>query len=220
MNRLHVTKHLTWLRKKDIILQVISFYSYLEGIAMKKIRVFLVIVACFFTLISQESWAMELENAVKDTSLRYSSQGIADDEMAKAIKCPKPYAIKEEVLNKIDEGIRRGISLQNITEIDFSDNFITGIGAAQIFRFLYIYKEEFKNLAVLSLSLNRISEDDSYELFKEELANALITLPSLQKINLKGNYLTAKSLLQGIQIEFVKRDIKEDFLLIANKISI
>ena len=82
--------------------------------------------------------------------LDYSNEAIVDDAIKDVIKHPKPTTIKKDVLDKMTERLsvsssQKLLTFQDITELDFSSNFLTTLGAIDIFSFLLQNKNEFRN---------------------------------------------------------------------------
>ena len=124
-----------------------------------------------------------------NTMTAYSSQivlsnrSITDDEIANAIKAPRPASITT-VKNFIDKKFKS----EEIEEIDLSSNNICNKGATDFF--IYSAKN-FPNIRELDLSLNRIRDlrgTQENEEFEKSL-QTLLELPNFQKLILKTNYL-------------------------------
>ena len=150
----------------------------------------------FFVTASYSAKAMKLD---------YSNEGITDDAMAQTIKLTKPSAIKRDILDKMSERISSSSSgkkytFQDITELNFSSNFLTSIGASEIITFLLENQHQFTCLKKVNLSFNRISEDDGYDFFEKNLLNFVTRFPPT-KVKLTGNYLSQQRLLRSSKLK-------------------
>lgn len=171
---------------------------------MKYMTIFFAFSAFLFLGGSQHS---------KSVKLDYSNEGITDDPMAKAIKFTKPLSITQDILDKMIERINasyldKNYRFQDVTELDFSNNFLTSVGALEIVKFLLENRGQFKNLKMLKLSFNRISEDDSYDSFVQSLLN-FITNFSCTKVDLTGNYLSPERLWRDSRLKFLENEYTE-----------
>lgn len=161
----------------------------------------------YFLFLIASSYSAE---AVK---LDYSNEGITDDAMAQTIKLTKPPAIKRDILDKMGERISSSSSgkkytFQDITELDFSSNFLTSIGASEVITFLFENQHQFTHLKKVNLSFNRISEDDGYDFFEKNLLNFVARFPAT-KVELTGNYLSQQRLLRSSKLKFLESESLE-----------
>jgi Leucine Rich Repeat (LRR) protein len=121
-------------------------------------------------------------------SIDFKNKSITDDEIALAIKPPRPASVST-VTNWLDVYIKDGkFGELKVTKIDLSSNNITHKGASQLFNYI---SKHLPDLEEIDLSLNRI-RDERGDKDCEEFEEALITLlegSNFQTIVLKTNYL-------------------------------
>lgn len=123
-----------------------------------------------------------------DIALDFHNKSITDDEIANAIRYPRPASVST-LLNRIDYMRTHGeIDPNEVRSLDVSSNNITLKGASQIFDYIITNLVELEHL---DLSNNQIRDwrgQREYQEFENSFLN-LLQMPSLHTVNLKTNYL-------------------------------
>jgi hypothetical protein len=103
--------------------------------------------------------------------VNYSARGIVDDEIANAIRPPRPPSATD-LINDINKNYPQ--KDKQIKYLDLSNNNMTVKGATLIMNFCY---HELLNLEEINLSYNRIYEEPqnsiAFQRFEEEVLNLL-----------------------------------------------
>lgn len=121
-----------------------------------------------------------------DIMLDYHNKSITDDEIASAIRHPRPAGISD-LTRAIDKEIEKFSSSQ-VKSLNVSENNITLKGATMLLKYITNHLTE---LETLNLSFNQIRDwrgQDEYSEFEESL-KILLELPSLRAVDIRTNYL-------------------------------
>jgi len=116
-------------------------------------------------------------------AIKYSGKGITEDEIAKAIKPPRPVSVTQAI-NHIKK--KHGEELEKEEELDLSSNNICTKGAGQI---VSLALESMPKLKRLNLSANRIydfKERDKYNDFEINLVE-LLSRPTFELFDIQYN---------------------------------
>ena len=126
----------------------------------------------------------------------YSSMGIKDDEIAAAIRDPKPLAVTR-VINLTKEKYKEEKYPEGIESMDFTANMIALKGATQLLQFA---NDELPNLRTIYFYDNRIYDMRGHPEYKdfEEALVTLLNKPTFEKIDLRLNGIANISWYQDI----------------------
>lgn len=112
--------------------------------------------------------------------VKLRGEGIADDEIANAIRSPRPLSVSKAIAH-----IKEAYEEDNIEVLDFRNNHITSIGARQILEFALTLP----HLKKLNFHTNRIYDWRGQEGF-DEFEKALLSLldqPTFEMLDIRTN---------------------------------
>lgn len=122
------------------------------------------------------------------SSIDFNNKSITDDEIASAIKNPKPASIST-VTQWLDTFVKDGkFQDEEIRKLNLSENNITYKGATQLFNYIL---EHLPTIEEIDLSANRIRDgrgNEEYEAF-EKILEKVLKMPKFQALIVKTNYL-------------------------------